>query len=177
MSARTPCASTPIGPDRASAFFGPAPRFATESWVKVRRSRKIRRQGADGAGRGRCPRRKLGPDQGGDRGRRYRSQLDSPLREALEAGLDLVSGMHSRLSDVQELANAARRHRRRLVDVRHSAPALAVGSGQKAHRQAPAEEGALTAPWARSIRPRPWPEPSGPQAAKPTSVPLARRGS
>ncbi|MBW7946339.1 MAG: DUF1611 domain-containing protein, partial [Sphingomonadaceae bacterium] len=37
------------------------------------------------------------------------------LVEALEAGLDIVSGMHVRLGEVPELAAAAEKHGRRLI--------------------------------------------------------------
>ena len=51
------------------------------------------------------------------------------LRAALEAGLDLVSGMHSRLTDLPGLAALAERHGRRLIDVRVPPPDLPVGTG------------------------------------------------
>jgi uncharacterized NAD-dependent epimerase/dehydratase family protein len=53
------------------------------------------------------------------------------LIEALEAGLDLVSGMHTRLDDIGELAEAANRLGRRLIDVRTAPPGLPVGTGIK----------------------------------------------
>lgn len=53
------------------------------------------------------------------------------LVEALEAGLDLVSGMHSRLSDVPALAAAAGRSCRELHDVRHPRTRFAVATGRK----------------------------------------------
>ena len=53
------------------------------------------------------------------------------LVEALEAGLDLVSGMHVRLGDVPELAEAAAKHGRRLIDVRVPPAGLPVGTGRK----------------------------------------------
>ena len=40
------------------------------------------------------------------------------LVEALEKGMDIASGLHQRLSARPELADAARRHGRRLIDVR-----------------------------------------------------------
>ncbi|WP_298917019.1 DUF1611 domain-containing protein [uncultured Algimonas sp.] len=42
-----------------------------------------------------------------------------PLVQALAAGLDIVAGLHQRLSDVPELAQAAAAHGRALHDVRH----------------------------------------------------------
>ena len=53
------------------------------------------------------------------------------LVEALEAGLDLVSGLHARLRDVAPLAAAAARCGRRLIDVRIPPPGIPVASGRK----------------------------------------------
>lgn len=52
------------------------------------------------------------------------------LVEALEEGLDLVSGMHTRLSSIAPLADTARRLGRRLVDVRVPPSGLPVGTGR-----------------------------------------------
>jgi uncharacterized NAD-dependent epimerase/dehydratase family protein len=53
------------------------------------------------------------------------------LVEALEAGLDIVSGLHARLADVPQLAEAAARRGRRLIDVRVPPPHIPVASGRK----------------------------------------------
>jgi uncharacterized NAD-dependent epimerase/dehydratase family protein len=53
------------------------------------------------------------------------------LVEALEAGLDLISGMHTRLETVPELDAAAARLGRRLINVRQPPPGLPVGTGLK----------------------------------------------
>lgn len=53
------------------------------------------------------------------------------LVEALEAGLDLVAGMHMRLADIPELADAAHRLGRQLFDVRVPPPQIPVGTGRK----------------------------------------------
>ena len=53
------------------------------------------------------------------------------LLQALEAGLDIVSGMHARLDRIPELQAAALRLGRRLVDVRRPPEALPVASGRK----------------------------------------------
>lgn len=53
------------------------------------------------------------------------------LHDALEAGLDLVSGMHGRLTDIPELAAAASQLGRRLIDVRTPPADLSVGTGVK----------------------------------------------
>ena len=55
----------------------------------------------------------------------------APLIEALEAGLDIISGMHQRLGDVAALADAAARTGRRLIDVRVPPPGLTVATGAK----------------------------------------------
>jgi uncharacterized NAD-dependent epimerase/dehydratase family protein len=53
------------------------------------------------------------------------------LLSALEAGLDLVSGMHTRLVDTPVLKAAAERHRRRLIDVRTPPPNIPIANGRK----------------------------------------------
>lgn len=53
------------------------------------------------------------------------------LVEALEAGVDVVAGMHAKLADIPELAAAAARHGRRLVDVRTPPPGIPIASGRK----------------------------------------------
>lgn len=53
------------------------------------------------------------------------------LLEALTAGLDLVAGMHTRLVDTPELVEAARRHQRRLIDVRTPPQGIPTATGRK----------------------------------------------
>lgn len=53
------------------------------------------------------------------------------LLDALEAGLDIISGMHGRLSDVAVLKEAAERHGRRLIDVRTPPAAIPVATGRR----------------------------------------------
>ena len=53
------------------------------------------------------------------------------LLEALEAGLDIVSGMHMRLASLPGLQSAADRNNRRLIDVRTPPPGIPVASGLK----------------------------------------------
>jgi uncharacterized NAD-dependent epimerase/dehydratase family protein len=53
------------------------------------------------------------------------------LVEALDAGLDIVSGMHTRLESCPALAAAAARSGARLVNVRHSDLPLPTGTGRK----------------------------------------------
>jgi len=53
------------------------------------------------------------------------------LVEALESGLDIVSGMHMRLADVPQLKAAAARLGRRLIDIRTPPRNIPIGSGHK----------------------------------------------
>jgi uncharacterized NAD-dependent epimerase/dehydratase family protein len=53
------------------------------------------------------------------------------LVEAVEAGLDVVSGMHMRLSSVTALDEAAMRCGRSLIDIRVPPRGLPVGTGRK----------------------------------------------
>lgn len=53
------------------------------------------------------------------------------LIEAMEAGLDLVSGMHGHLADSRQLAAAAQALGRSLIDVRTPPTDLPVGNGRK----------------------------------------------
>jgi uncharacterized NAD-dependent epimerase/dehydratase family protein len=53
------------------------------------------------------------------------------LLEALEAGLDVVSGMHARLYAIPELRAAAERLGRRLIDVREPPKDIPVATGRK----------------------------------------------
>ena len=54
-----------------------------------------------------------------------------PLVEALEAGLDVISGMHARLDAVPELKAAAERCGRSLIDVRRPPTDLSVATGAR----------------------------------------------
>lgn len=53
------------------------------------------------------------------------------LEAALDAGLDVVSGLHTRLTSFPRLVRAAERSRVRLVDVRHLNPSYPVATGRK----------------------------------------------
>jgi uncharacterized NAD-dependent epimerase/dehydratase family protein len=53
------------------------------------------------------------------------------LVEAVEAGLDVISGMHIRLGSVPELNEASQRCGRRLIDIRVPPTGLPIGSGRK----------------------------------------------
>ena len=49
---------------------------------------------------------------------------------ALEAGMDVASGLHTRLGDVPAVAEAARRRGRTLHDVRHPEGSFPIGAGE-----------------------------------------------
>lgn len=53
------------------------------------------------------------------------------LLQALEAGLDIISGMHGRLEDIPALQDASRRLGRRLINVRRPPAGIPVASGRK----------------------------------------------
>jgi uncharacterized NAD-dependent epimerase/dehydratase family protein len=53
------------------------------------------------------------------------------LVEALEAGLDIVSGMHARLTGIPELRYGAERLNRKLIDVRQPPPDIPIATGRK----------------------------------------------
>jgi len=53
------------------------------------------------------------------------------LEAALEAGLDVVSGMHTRLATFPRLVAAAAKHAVRLIDVRHTGGRYPVATGRK----------------------------------------------
>jgi uncharacterized NAD-dependent epimerase/dehydratase family protein len=53
------------------------------------------------------------------------------LVEALESGLDIISGMHAKLGNVPQLKAAADRHGRRLIDVRTPPKNIPIGTGAK----------------------------------------------
>ncbi len=50
---------------------------------------------------------------------------------ALDAGMDVASGMHMRLADIAPVAEAAERRGRRLYDVRHPQQGFPIGTGTK----------------------------------------------
>jgi len=51
--------------------------------------------------------------------------------EALKAGLDIASGLHSRLAGIPAIAEAAAQSGRQVYDIRHPTVELPVGSGDK----------------------------------------------
>lgn len=55
----------------------------------------------------------------------------SALVEAMEAGLDIVSGLHVRLASIKALADAAQRTGQQLIDVRTPPPGIPIGTGRK----------------------------------------------
>ena len=66
-----------------------------------------------------------------NRGGTLNAEWIPALVEALEAGLNIVSGMHARLADNRELDIAARRLGRRLIDVRRPPAGIPIASGRK----------------------------------------------
>jgi len=59
------------------------------------------------------------------------SQWIPAICEAIEAGLDIVSGMHTRLGSVDAIREAAARHGRTLHDIRHGTQRFPVGTGER----------------------------------------------
>ena len=53
------------------------------------------------------------------------------LIEALQAGLDVVSGLHAKLRDVPQLHEAAVRSGRKLIDVRVPPPTIPIATGRR----------------------------------------------
>jgi uncharacterized NAD-dependent epimerase/dehydratase family protein len=53
------------------------------------------------------------------------------LMQALDTGLDVIGGMHARLRENCELADAAQRLGRRLIDVREPPPNIPIATGRK----------------------------------------------
>ena len=66
-----------------------------------------------------------------NRGGRISELWIKELLHALEAGLDIASGLHNRLSDIPALTEAAADLGRHLFDVRHPTTELPVGNGKK----------------------------------------------
>jgi uncharacterized NAD-dependent epimerase/dehydratase family protein len=54
-----------------------------------------------------------------------------PVVAAIEAGMDVASGLHMRLGDNPEIAAAAAKHGRNLFDVRHTSQRFDTGKGVK----------------------------------------------
>lgn len=55
----------------------------------------------------------------------------SVIVEAIEAGMDIANGLHTRLRAIPAIAQAAATHGRRLFDVRHSDRSFNTGTGRK----------------------------------------------
>ncbi|MBB5708060.1 N-acetyltransferase DgcN [Sphingopyxis panaciterrulae] len=58
------------------------------------------------------------------------AELVADAQTAIEAGLDVASGLHHRLRDEPALVEAAARHGRQLHDVRDPRPDISVGNGK-----------------------------------------------
>ncbi len=66
-----------------------------------------------------------------NRGGRFSKSWIRELHLALEAGMDIASGLHGRISDIHELADLAVRMGRQLFDVRHPTGEFDVANGKK----------------------------------------------
>jgi uncharacterized NAD-dependent epimerase/dehydratase family protein len=66
-----------------------------------------------------------------NRGGKLAGSWTDTLLRALESGMDLASGLHRRLCDIQPVREAASRLGRQLFDVRHPAREFEVGTGAK----------------------------------------------
>jgi uncharacterized NAD-dependent epimerase/dehydratase family protein len=53
------------------------------------------------------------------------------LMDALDSGLDIISGMHTKLNDTPQLKSAAERRGRRLIDVRTPPRQIPISTGRK----------------------------------------------
>src|SRR4249920_1735976 len=53
------------------------------------------------------------------------------LMDALDSGLDIISGMHTKLNDTPQLKSAAERRGRRLIDVRTPPRNIPISTGRK----------------------------------------------
>ncbi|WED24512.1 DUF1611 domain-containing protein [Vibrio sp. JC009] len=66
-----------------------------------------------------------------NRGGVISEQWISVLLEALEAGMDLASGLHNKLNDIPELVACAEKNGRSLFDVRYPTQSYPVANGKK----------------------------------------------
>lgn len=64
-------------------------------------------------------------------GGQIRDSWTPALIEAMEAGLDIVSGMHSSYEDLPELKAAVAETGRRFIEVRRAPPGVPIATGQK----------------------------------------------
>ena len=66
-----------------------------------------------------------------NRGGKIPDSWVASLVQALDLGMDVASGLHKRLADIPELAAAAQRNGRILLDVRHPTQSFDVADGKK----------------------------------------------
>jgi uncharacterized NAD-dependent epimerase/dehydratase family protein len=66
-----------------------------------------------------------------NRGGRFSEDWLDELERALDLGMDIASGLHTKLVDVPRLVEAARRNGRQLFDVRHPTREFEVANGKK----------------------------------------------
>ena len=55
--------------------------------------------------------------------------LIAPILEALDAGLDIINGLHDKVSDIPEIAEKAAKLGRQLIDIRHPTTKFKTGKG------------------------------------------------
>lgn len=53
------------------------------------------------------------------------------ILEALDAGMDIISGLHDKLSDIEAIAAKAKSLNRQLIDIRHPTDKFRTGTGRK----------------------------------------------
>lgn len=53
------------------------------------------------------------------------------IKAAVAAGLDIINGLHDKLTDIPELVNLAEQYGVRLIDIRHPTTRFKTGNGQK----------------------------------------------
>jgi uncharacterized NAD-dependent epimerase/dehydratase family protein len=60
----------------------------------------------------------------------FKSDWESTLVDAMDSGMDIISGMHTRLGAVPKLANAAYRNGVRLIDLREPPEEIPIATGK-----------------------------------------------
>ena len=66
-----------------------------------------------------------------NRGGVISSEWHATLRQALEIGFDIASGLHNKVADIPEIGAIANQLGRQIFDVRHPSAELPIGNGEK----------------------------------------------
>ncbi len=66
-----------------------------------------------------------------NRGGTFGADWQATMIKALELGLDLASGLHSKITDLPVVVETAAKHGRQLFDVRHPTETFPIGTGDK----------------------------------------------